>query len=84
MAAGAKAKSGGATNGSAPKVKPGKTTVSSSPTASGTATPLGDEAASKGFTTRVSKPDKAAFDAEQETLKTKINELQQKVVRSKS
>lgn len=73
MAAGAKVKSNVPTNGAAPKGKPAKIAPTPSPLASGTATPVGD-------VPRTGRPDKAAYDTEQESLKAKIAELQEKNV----
>ncbi|KAH8118275.1 hypothetical protein DFH11DRAFT_1686480 [Phellopilus nigrolimitatus] len=79
MATGAKAKTNGsAPNGAAPKgnLKVAKA-VTPSPTASGTVTPVGDNKPLEA--PRTGRPDKAVYDAEQEQLKTKIAELQEKM-----
>ncbi|THH11731.1 hypothetical protein EW145_g449 [Phellinidium pouzarii] len=80
MAAGAKTKTNGtAANGAAPKNKPAKV-IAPSPTASGTVTHSVEDSARKGAEApRSSRPDKASYDAEQEALKSKITELQEKM-----
>lgn len=57
----------------------------SSPSASGTTTPVvpHDETDVKGSSTgRVSRPDKAAYDAEQNSIKKEIEALEAQMVRS--
>jgi hypothetical protein len=50
------------------------------PSASGTSTPIPDAAASSSG--GLGKPDKAAYDAEQDQLRKKIDEIQAKLVRA--
>ena len=67
-------------NGAGPKV--GKPVAAASPSASGTATPVGEDVGKNlSLGHRVSKPDKAAYDKEQEELKAQIAVLQEKMVR---
>ena len=79
MAAAAKAKMAPA-SGAAPKggKAANRKVQTPSPGASGTATPTSEEPTKA---VRVPKPDKNAHDTEQEALKTKIAELQEKMVR---
>lgn len=59
----------------------GKTAKAASPSASGTATPVSKVDDDKAATAlRVGRPDKAAYDAEQEKLKKEIDVLQTKLV----
>jgi hypothetical protein len=62
-------------NGAGAKAKPEKAT----PSASGTSTPVPDGVPTSGGS--FSKPDKAAYDAEQDQLRKKIDEIQTKLVR---
>ena len=75
-----KAKANGTANGAAAKGKSAKAPTPS-PSASGTATPLPVEDAKLGPAQRASRPDKAAYDTEQEKLKKEIADLQEKLVR---
>lgn len=76
MAAGTKVK----TNGAAPKgAKAAKAAKTPSPLASGTATPVSEEAP-KLAGGRLVRPEKKDYDAEQETIKSKIAEVQEKMV----
>lgn len=74
-----KAKANGSANGAAAKAKPAKAPTPS-PSASGTATPLPTEDVKLGSAQRTGRPDKVAYDAEQERLKKEIAELQEKMV----
>ena len=78
MAPGAKVKTNVA-NGAGPKV--GKPVAAASPSASGTATPVGEDGGKGMFLGhRMVKPDKSAYDKEQEELKAQIAVLQEKMV----
>ena len=77
MAPGAKTKTNVA-NGAGPKV--GKPVAEASPSASGTATPIGDDGSKNALGSRVVKPDKTSYDKEQEELKAQIAVLQEKMV----
>lgn len=74
-----KAKANGSANGAVAKAKPAKAPTPS-PSASGTATPLPSEDVKSGSAQRTGRPDKAAYDVEQERLKKEIAELQEKMV----
>ena len=67
-------------NGAGPKV--GKPVADVSPSASGTATPVGENGAKSALGSRATRPDKAAYDKEQEELKAQISVLQEKMVRN--
>lgn len=74
-----------APNGAAPKSKPAKAAPAPNPSpgASGTATPsapLDDDQGKAGLASRAGRPDKAAYDAEQEGIKKEIDALQLKLV----
>ncbi|OCB84828.1 hypothetical protein A7U60_g8048 [Sanghuangporus baumii] len=82
MAAGAKAKTAGSANGAGPKsgaARKPKTSPIPSPSMSGAATPLSEDAP-KGVFSKVTKPDKKEYDVEQEAFKAKIAGLQEKMV----
>ncbi|KAL5530138.1 BFR1 [Sanghuangporus sanghuang] len=81
MAAGAKAKTAGSANGAGPKsgaARKPKTSPIPSPSMSGAATPLSEDAP-KGVFSKVTKPDKKEYDVEQEAFKAKIAGLQEKM-----
>lgn len=78
MAPSAKTKTNVA-NGAGPKV--GKPVAEASPSASGNTTPIGENGSKAAFGSRTTKPDKAAYDKEQEELKAQIAVLQEKMVR---
>ena len=83
MAAVAKAKTTGPSNGAASKgakaPKP-KVNPTPSPSVSGAATPLSEDAPKFAFG-RATKPDKKQHEADQEAFKVKIAEVQTKMVR---
>ena len=69
-------------NGAGPKRgKAAKAAKTPSPLQSGTATPVSEDAP-KLTSARVVRPDKKEYDAEQERLKAKIAEVQEKMVRA--
>ncbi|KAL5507972.1 BFR1 [Sanghuangporus vaninii] len=81
MAAGAKAKTTGTANGAGPKggaARKPKVSPIPSPSVSGAATPLSEDAP-KGAFSKVTKPDKKEYDAEQEAFRAKIAGLQEKM-----
>ncbi|KAL5527669.1 hypothetical protein ACEPAG_6470 [Sanghuangporus baumii] len=81
MAAGAKAKTAGSANGAGAKggaARKPKASPIPSPSVSGAATPLSEDAP-KGAFSKVTKPDKKEYDAEQEAFKVKIAGLQEKM-----
>ena len=80
MAAGAKAKTTGPSNGAAPKAPKPKLNPTPSPSVSGAATPLSEDAP-KGAFGRATKPDKKQHEVEQEAFKVTIAEVQAKMVR---